>query len=47
MAKFMVLYLSSISARDQLARTILDRHPHLGLPGTSIEVPEMLSMPGM
>jgi hypothetical protein len=26
---------------------ILDGHPHLGLTGTSIEVLEMLSMPGM
>jgi hypothetical protein len=28
-------------------RAILDGHPHLGLAGTSIEVLEMLSMPGM
>ena len=26
---------------------VLDGHPHLGMPGNSIEVLEMLSMPGM
>jgi len=26
---------------------VLDGHPHLGMPGSSIEVLEMLSMPGM
>ena len=27
--------------------TVLDGHPHLQMPGNSIEVLEMLSMPGM
>jgi hypothetical protein len=26
---------------------VLDGHPHLNMPGSSIEVLEMLSMPGM
>ena len=108
MTKFLVLYLSSTSARDQMASStpeqmkagmdlwmqwaskagdaivdlgvplastgigsgpsvagqingysimqaesaealdaVLDGHPHLTMPGTSIEVLEMLSMPGM
>ena len=28
-------------------RALLDRHPHLMLPGATIEVHEFLSMPGM
>jgi len=95
MTKFMVLYRSSTSARDQMANAtpeqmkagmeawmqwagqagdavvdlgaplapagysimqadsagalggVLDGHPHLSMPGNSIEVLEMLSMPGM
>ena len=111
MAKFMILYMSSTSARDQMANatpeqmkagmdawmvwagkagdavvdlgaptayathagpgsalpgsgdisgysilqadsaaevtSILDGHPHLGMPGNSIEVLELLAMPGM
>jgi hypothetical protein len=45
MTKFMVLYRSSTSA--EALGGVLDGHPHLSMPGNSIEVLEMLSMPGM
>ena len=50
MKKYLVLYLSSVPAKEQMAKSTPEQakaHPHHHAPGASIEVHEYQSIPGM